>query len=215
MHTLMIFMLNYGLTGIKRATQAPIAIALHHAGISMLEERVLDRLEDTFTDSKYGSMMCATRPMGIFYQSFSTAQYGQMNDSASTDHDHGFADAEKSAHSMAQSSSTSSSALDYPNLDTCHGPFEEQSGLRHVPWERSLLQTALLLRMSTMSPGECVASGADESSAFTNHKYVSQLQHELVIGVDAAMTARAAAGKPVDLVQLMAWLEPLLYRQVK
>lgn len=196
----------------KRAAQAPVAIALHYAGISILEESALSCLEGAFTNSSYGSMMCETLPIGMLSEVFSTALHGQMIDGLTTRFDHESADAPNSDRSTASTCGAPFSAQGSQHPSISGGPYWEQSGLKPSPWERSLLQTALLLRMSTLSSKEFIASGADESSAFINPKYVLQLQRGLMIGVDAAMAAGEAASKPVDLVLLMEWLEPLLYR---
>lgn len=45
-------------------------------------------------------------------------------------------------------------------------------------------------------------------------EWAGTLRLELCEGVEVAMAAATAAGQPVDVAQLMAWLDPLLYRCV-
>ncbi|MEW5305452.1 MAG: hypothetical protein WDW36_007990 [Sanguina aurantia] len=76
------------------------------------------------------------------------------------------------------------------------------------PWKRSLLQTALLLRLTTFPADACISSVAKGLGS----EWARLLRRELCEGIEAAMAAATAAGKPVDVVQLMAWLEPPAYR---
>ncbi|MEW5305453.1 MAG: hypothetical protein WDW36_007991 [Sanguina aurantia] len=79
-------------------------------------------------------------------------------------------------------------------------------------WEPTLRQTALLLRHATHQPTSFFCQRDEPWSSVVDGGMVRALQRELITGVDAAMAAAAAAGKPVGVVQLMSWLEPLLYR---
>ncbi|MEW5305450.1 MAG: hypothetical protein WDW36_007988 [Sanguina aurantia] len=79
-------------------------------------------------------------------------------------------------------------------------------------WEPTLRQTALLLRHATHQPTSFFCQRDEPWSSVVDGGMVRALQRELITGVDAAMAAAAAAGKPVRVVQLMSWLEPLLYR---
>lgn len=86
---------------------------------------------------------------------------------------------------------------------------EEQT--RRVQWERSIVQTAILLRQATLSPREYAESG-NTGSASPSPMMVAQLQREFISGMNADMARRDAAGKPMEFVQFMELVEPLLYR---
>lgn len=76
-------------------------------------------------------------------------------------------------------------------------------------WKWSIWQTALLLCLVTNSPQMYFSKFSAPWRELVTFDMVSKLQHELADGVEAAMAAGAAAGKPVGLVQLMDWLGPL------
>lgn len=83
------------------------------------------------------------------------------------------------------------------------------------PWRRSLRQTAVLLRLATCSASRYLLPWVDPWEQTIGPSIVSELQRELIVGVDSAIAAAAAAGEPVDIPTLMDWLQPLLYRFVQ
>lgn len=109
------------------------------------------------------------------------------------------------------------SGLPAPSLTINHpvrnsGPNVELGYPQPDQWERSIRQTAILLRLATLSSREYLVSGAKIFSEPLRPAEVAQLRDELITRVTAAMASCDAAGKPVDIVQLMEWLDPLLYR---
>lgn len=79
-------------------------------------------------------------------------------------------------------------------------------------WRWSLPQTALLLRYATFSPFTRFSLAEQPWKKGLGRGVVSMLQKEFSTHAEAAMTAGDAAGEPVDLIELMEWLDPLLYR---
>lgn len=83
------------------------------------------------------------------------------------------------------------------------------------PWRRSLRQTAVLLRLATCSSSRYIFPWVDPWEHTIGQSIVSELQRELIVGVDSAIAAAAADGQPVDIPTLMEWLQPLLYQCVQ
>lgn len=79
-------------------------------------------------------------------------------------------------------------------------------------WKRSLTQTAIILRLATLSSSEYMDSGGGMFDAPLNDSDVSKLESEFIMGVGSAFASGLAVGKPVDMLQLMAWIGPLMYR---
>lgn len=80
--------------------------------------------------------------------------------------------------------------------------------------QRSPRQLAILLLYSALQQKSYFGLHSETLTGSLGADRVSRLQKELVVCVDAAMAAAVAAGTPVDVPQLMEWLEPLLYRCV-
>lgn len=73
-----------------------------------------------------------------------------------------------------------------------------------------MFQTALqLLRLATFPPDTYLQLSEWGVPKDLGSNRAPLLRLELCEGVEASLAAAVAAGEPVDLVQLMAWLEPL------
>lgn len=91
------------------------------------------------------------------------------------------------------------------------GLVSAQQQRQHQQWRWSIWQTALLLSLATDLPQTYFSKYAVPWRDLVRSNIVSTLQHELADGIEAAMAAGAAAGKPVGMVQLMEWLGPLFH----
>lgn len=222
------------------AANAPVTLSLHFAGITILDETTLGKLLGGFLSSGYGSMMGPNRDAGLPFEvtALLLSRLVPVNTCVGdTDHEGEFLDllSALAPHSLdcgvgevfrttqavtvclvfqawgvAESAPTAAAAA-AKGLQ----PRSEMASPRPPPWKPTPRQTALLLRHATHQPTIYFCQRFEPWSSVVDGGMVRTLQHELITSVDAAMAAASAAGKPVGVVQLMSWLEPLLYRCVQ
>lgn len=239
------------MTGIRKATNAPVSISLHNAGIFKLKKVVAEWLEGYFLASCYGSTMGQPHTAGLPYELLAPLVRWLVLDTAdrtaAANSEDLTAAALRGAFPMdsrgynevalnvgnantaalilgvlaaacawsqpaaaaAASTPPASALATQHKLDACGHVLLEQPS---PPWKWSLPQTALLLMLATFKPTVSFNTRAEPWMELLGPGVVSLLQCKLVEGVEAAVAAEAAAGKHVDVVKLMEWLDPLLYR---
>lgn len=153
--------------------------------------------------------MCASIPAGMSYAVLETVLCRQVTGSARTTPVDDCVEEPDPDHSIPDQQSTPASALISQHPSDSTGLGVEQR--RPAQWERSIVQTAILLRQATLSPREYAESGST-GNASLSPMLVAQLQCEFIRGMIADMARRDAAGKPMEFAQFMELVEPLLYR---
>ncbi|MEW5319318.1 MAG: hypothetical protein WDW38_010478 [Sanguina aurantia] len=208
-------------SGMYMAANAPVTLSLHRAGITRLDDLTLSELQDDFFSSGYGSMMGPNRDAGLPFEVTALLLSRLVQVSACE------ADTEYDGQVSGLPS-----ALAPHSPDCAVGEVYRTTQavtLCRTPRAWGVAESApMTAAAAPTAPTAPTAAAAAERTAATPTSFFCQrdepwssvvdggmvraLQRELITGVDAAMAAAAAAGKPVGVVQLMSWLEPLLYR---